>query len=162
MLGYRSQRVRNGDLKRRRENGLLFGVLFLLLSIVCFSACGKPGPLKSVTDKRLILNTAQLHDIFRKEGFRIFAGKGYTSTGVSAAVCRIASAISADSREIFPVSSVLEGEYGVYGTAVSVPSILGRNGIEEIREVLMTEEEREAFLSSVEIVRKAAMSEGIV
>lgn len=118
--------------------------------------------LRSVTGEKLSLNAARLNDAFKKEAFRIFHGKGYTSTGVSAAACRIASAVASDSREVFPVSSVLQGEYGVRDVAVSVPSILGRNGVLEIREAQMTEEEREAFRASVEVVRQAAAAEGIL
>ena len=102
------------------------------------------------------------NETFKKEAFRIFHGKGYTSTGVSATVCRIAAAIAADSREIFPVSTVLQGEYGVQGVAVSVPSVIGRSGVEDIREVVMSDEENAAFLSSVDIIRKAALTEGLL
>ena len=118
--------------------------------------------LKQVTDKSLSLNAVRLNDAFKKEAFRIFHRKGYTSTGVSATVCRIVSAITADSREVFPVSSVLQGEYGVRGVAASVSCILGKNGIEVIREVFMSTEERDAFLTSVDGIRKAAASKGIL
>ena len=118
--------------------------------------------LKSVTDSDAILNVPALEDYFKKSPFLIFEGKGYTSTGVSATVCRIAASIATDSREILPVSSVLQGEYGVQGVAASVPSIIGRNGIEDIREVIMTEEERNAFLKSVDTIREAAKSVGII
>ena len=46
--------------------------------------------------------------------------------------------------------------------AASVLSIIGRNGIEDILEVTMTDEEREAFLTSVDTIRQAAKSEGII
>ena len=55
-----------------------------------------------------------------------------------------------------------EGEYGVQGVAVSVLSIIGRNGIEDIHEVMMTDEERDGFLKSVDTIRKEAKSEGII
>ncbi len=118
--------------------------------------------LKSVTDTDAILNVKALENIFKKVPFRIFIGKGYTSTGISATVCRLVAGIAADSREILPVSSVLQGEYGVRGVAASVLSIIGRNGIEDIHEVMMTEEERAAFLRSVDSIRQAAKSEGII
>lgn len=117
---------------------------------------------RSVADTDAILNVESLESVFKKGGFRILSGKGYTSTGVSAAVCRLVAAIAADSREILPASSVLQGEYGVQGVAASVPSIIGRNGIEDIQEVMMTEEERNAFLASVDTIRQAAKSEGII
>ena len=118
--------------------------------------------LQSVTDHPLRLNTQRLTEAFRQHGFRIFHGKGYTSTGVSATACRIVAAIASDSREVFPVSTVLQGEYGVQGVAASVPSVIGRNGVEEIREGSMTEEERAAFKSSVDVIRQAAVAEGIL
>ena len=118
--------------------------------------------LRSVTHTDAALNVKALESNFKKAGFRIFNGKGYTSTGVSAAVCRIVANIAADAREILPVSSVLQGEYGVQGVAVSVLSIIGKNGIEDIREVTMTEDERIAFLASVDTIRQAAKSERII
>ncbi len=118
--------------------------------------------LKSVTDTGATLNVKALENIFKKVPFRIYDGKGYTSTGISATVCRLVAGIAADSREILPVSSVLQGEYGVQGVAASVLSIIGRNGIEDIHEVMMTEEERAAFLTSVDSIRQAAKSEGII
>ena len=118
--------------------------------------------LQSVTDHPLRLNTQRLTEAFRQQGFRIFHGKGYTSTGVSATACRIVAAIASDSREVFPVSTVLQGEYGVQGVAASVPSVIGRNGVEDIREGSMTEEEQAAFKSSVDVIRQAAVAEGIL
>ena len=118
--------------------------------------------LKSVTDESVILNVKRLNEAFKGEAFRIFYGKGYTSTGVSAAVSKIVSAIACDSHEVLPVSSVLQGEYGISGVAVSVPSIIGRNGIEEIREMAMTDDERDAFLASAETIRNAAISVGML
>lgn len=111
--------------------------------------------MKSVTDTDAILNVKALENIFKKVPFRIFDGKGYTSTGISDAVCRLVASNAADSREILPVSSVLQGENGVQGVAASVLSIIGRNGIEDVHEVIMTEEERTAFLTSVDLIRQA-------
>lgn len=117
---------------------------------------------QGVTDDQFMLDKGRLQQVFKDEPFRIFHGKGYTSTGVSATACRIVSAIASDSREILPVSSVLQGEYGVRDVAVSVPSVVGRNGIEEIYEVGMTDDERRDFLASVEVVRSAAIAEGLL
>lgn len=118
--------------------------------------------LKNVTNADAALNVKALEKSFKKGGFRIAHGKGYTSTGVSATVCRLVAAIAADTKEILPVSSVLQGEYGVQGVAASVLSVIGRNGVEDILEVTMSDEEREAFFKSVDTIRQAAKAEGIV
>ena len=118
--------------------------------------------LKNATNTDAVLNVKALESTFKKGGFRIVNGKGYTSTGVSAAVCRLVANIAADGKEILPVSSVLQGEYGVQGVAASVLSIVGRNGIEDILEVRMSDEERDAFLLSADTIRQAAKSEGII
>lgn len=118
--------------------------------------------LKNATGDEAVLNVKALENNFKIGGWRIFDGKGYTSTGVSAAVCRVVANIAADTREMLPVSSVLQGEYGVQDVAVSVLSIIGRNGVEDIHEVTMNDEEREAFLKSVDTVRQAAKLAGII
>jgi L-lactate dehydrogenase len=118
--------------------------------------------LKNGKNADIVLNVSALENTFKKGGFRIFNGKGYTSTGVSAAVCRLVANIASDGMEILPVSSVLQGEYGVHGVAASLLSIIGKNGIEDILEVPMTDEERDAFLKSADTIRQAARSEGLI
>ena len=129
-----------------------------LLSSVRIMGMTMDEYLKSVTDSDAVLNVKALEDNVKKGGWRIFSGKGYTSTGVSAAVCRLVASIAADSREILPVSSVLQGAYGVEDVAASVLSVIGKNGIEEVHEVSMSDEEREGFLKSVDTIRQAAKS----
>ena len=133
-----------------------------LLSSVRISGTELQKYMQTVTDESLALNTKRLNEVVINKGYQILYGKGYTNTGVAAAACRIATAIATDSREVLPVSSVLQGEYGVNGIAISVPSVVGRNGIEEIRETPMSPEEREAFLRSADTIRNAAALEGLV
>jgi malate dehydrogenase len=59
-----------------------------------------------------------------------------------------------DKKKIIPSCALLEGEYGVNGLFVGVPTLIGRDGIEEIIEVEMTEAEREGFQRSVSAVQK--------
>ena len=66
----------------------------------------------------------------------------------------MAEAIIFDKRKILPVCAKLEGEYGVNGMFVGVPAILGKNGMEEVIELDLTDEEKEAFAHSAGAVRK--------
>ena len=58
----------------------------------------------------------------------------------SAAVAQMVDAIALDKRRILPCAARLEGEYGVDGLFIGVPVILGRNGIEQILEINLTDD----------------------
>jgi len=69
------------------------------------------------------------------------------------AVKEMCEAILKDKKKIMPCSAYLQGEYGIEGLFVGVPVKLGSGGIEEIIEVDLTTEERNALLKSAESVR---------
>ncbi len=71
-----------------------------------------------------------------------------------AAVSGLAQAIACDQKKMFPCSTMLEGEYGLNDICIGVPVILGRNGIEKIVELDLTDAEKEHISVSAEGVRK--------
>ncbi len=74
----------------------------------------------------------------------------------AAAISEMIEAIFCDKKKIIPCSVYLNGEYGVKGFFVGVPVKLGSNGVEEIIELALTEEEKEAFNKSVEMLKSGA------
>lgn len=86
----------------------------------------------------------------RKLGEEIISGKGRTHYGIATCVCYLADAILNQHLTIAPVSSVLHGEYGVSDVALSVPSIIGENGIERRLEERWSDLEIKSFLESAE------------
>ena len=60
------------------------------------------------------------------------AQKSRTYYSPSAAVAELADSIHMDLRRILPVSVLLSGEYGLNETAMSLPCVIGKNGIEKI------------------------------
>ncbi|MQF98595.1 MAG: malate dehydrogenase [SAR202 cluster bacterium] len=60
----------------------------------------------------------------------------------SAAVAQMVDAIILDKKRILPCAAYLKGEYGIDGLYIGVPVKLGANGIEEVIEVELSEEER--------------------
>ena len=78
----------------------------------------------------------------------------------SAAVARMAEAIILDKKETLLCSAYLEGEYGIRDTVISVPVKLGRNGIKEIIELKLTQEEKQALNNSAEAVQRADKDDG--
>jgi malate dehydrogenase len=59
-----------------------------------------------------------------------------------------------DEHRILPVCAYLNGEYNVKGYYMGVPAILGFSGVEKIVELLLNEEENEAFSSSANDVKQ--------
>ncbi len=91
----------------------------------------------------------------RKGGAEIV---GYLKTGSafyapSAAAVQMAEAIVKDKRRILPCAAWLEGEYGLNGQYLGVPCKLGKNGLEAIIEIELTESERADLVKSAAAVR---------
>jgi len=71
-----------------------------------------------------------------------------------AAVSALVQAIACDQKKMFPCSTLLEGEYDLNDISIGVPVILGKNGIENIVKIDLTEAEKTKMQESAEGVRK--------
>ena len=72
----------------------------------------------------------------------------------AAAVAEMIASILKDKKRILPCAAYCDSEYNVGGYFVGVPVKLGRNGVEKIIELKLTDEEKEMFNKSVEHVRQ--------
>jgi malate dehydrogenase len=70
------------------------------------------------------------------------------------AVLEMCEAILKDKRKILPCAVYLEGEYGITGLFVGVPAKLGANGIEQVLEIKLTDEESAALKKSAAAVKE--------
>lgn len=71
-----------------------------------------------------------------------------------AAVSGLVQAIACDQKKIFPCSTLLEGEYGLNDLCIGVPVVLGKNGIEKIVDVALSDAEKAHLQESAEGVKK--------
>jgi malate dehydrogenase len=71
-----------------------------------------------------------------------------------AAVSGLVQAIACNQQKIFPCSTLLEGEYGLTDLCIGVPVILGKNGIEKIVEIQLSDAEKAHMQASAEGVSK--------
>jgi L-lactate dehydrogenase len=85
--------------------------------------------LASPIDKEALLSET------KSIGPHIVDLKGYTSSGVALAACRIIGAIVRNEHCIVPVSTVMRGQYGYDDVAMSLPCILSKTGIDRIIEL---------------------------
>lgn len=70
-----------------------------------------------------------------------------------AAGAAVVEAIVRDEKKVIPCSVYLEGEYGESDICIGVPVVLGKNGVEQILDFPLNEEEKELFRKSAEAVR---------
>jgi len=73
--------------------------------------------------------------------------------GPGAGLTLMVEAIKKDRKTAMEASVLLDGEYGIKGTFAEVPVILGKNGVEKIIEVDLTEEQKEKFKKSIEAIK---------
>ena len=100
----------------------------------------------------------RIYEDVRDSAYEIIKRKGATYYGIAMAVARIAECVMKDERAILPVSVVLGGQYGLRDLALSIPSIVGRRGVEQILEIPLADGEREALNASAgqlqEVIRE--------
>lgn len=98
---------------------------------------------------------AAIVDRTRKGGGEIVnllkTGSAYYAPGAAAA--EMAEAILKDKRLIRPCSAYLDGEYGQKDIYFGVPVVLGRNGVEKIIEVALTDDEKAMLQKSADLIR---------
>ncbi|WP_025688138.1 L-lactate dehydrogenase [Paenibacillus zanthoxyli] len=99
-----------------------------------------------------------LGDLARKTkdaGWEIFTRKGSTHFGIGSALAYIARSILNDEHKIIAVSAILDGEYGQKGICTGVPAIIAGEGIQELLELNLNEEESAKFTASCDIIRRS-------
>lgn len=94
-------------------------------------------------------------------GATIIAAKGRTHYGIATCVCSLADAVLNQRLTIAPVSSTLCGEYNISDVAISIPSIIGVNGVEQRLKNRWTDAEYEALHYSAESVKNALLKVAI-
>ena len=90
----------------------------------------------------------RIYEDVRDSAYQIIERKGATYYGIAMAVARIAECIVKDEQAVLPVSVILGGEYGLSGLALSIPSVVGKNGVEKVLEIPLNVKERDALCNS--------------
>jgi L-lactate dehydrogenase len=83
----------------------------------------------------------EIHIEVRDSAYHIIERKGATYYGIALSVVRICECIVKNQHSILPISTELEGEYNAFGLALSVPAILGSEGVEAVLELPLSNNE---------------------
>lgn len=115
---------------------------------------GKPlfELIKEKPEKYGKLDLNKIAEKGKKGGWEVLGGKGSTEFGIGASLSEVVKAIICNEHRVLPVSVYLNGEYGQKDIYASVPAVLGKDGVEEIIELNMTEEEKKLFDNSCKIM----------
>ena len=92
---------------------------------------------------------------------QIIDGKGATSLAIGLAVSRILEAVLKNERRVLPVSSLLTPPSPFAGVCLSMPSILGREGVLGVLDTPLDDTERTALDDSFQQVRSVAHDLGL-
>ena len=91
----------------------------------------------------------------KESAYHIINYKGATYFAIGMALVRIVGTILQDQRSVLPVSTLLEGEYGLQDVCLGVPSVVGQGGVREIVEAPLLPGEKESLLKSASILQAA-------
>ena len=98
------------------------------------------------------LDRERLAEQVRRQGFDIYARKGCTEYGIAGTIAEICRNIFTGSHRALAISCVLDGEYGAKDIAIGVPAVLAQNGVQQIIELQLAEDEQAKFQHSASVI----------
>jgi malate dehydrogenase len=109
-------------------------------------------PLSTMLPKEkldeLIINTKQV-------AAKVIELKGATVHAPGNAISAIIEAVVRDRKQVIPVATYLDGEYGYSDVTIGVPAVIGKKGVEKIIELDLNDEEKQVFDKAVKSVKTA-------
>ena len=89
-----------------------------------------------------------------REGYVENTTKGCTEFGVTSATAELVRAIYHNEHKVLPVSVYLDGPYGIKDSFASVPVKIGKDGVEDIIELHLTDEENVELQASIKVLKE--------
>ena len=98
--------------------------------------------------------TRRIAEEVKNSAYEIIAKKHATYYGIAMSVKRICEAIVRDEKSILPISSMMHGEYGISDVALSMPAIVGKDGVETRVPISLNGEEEAKLKDSANTLKK--------
>jgi L-lactate dehydrogenase len=96
-------------------------------------------------------NQEKMNKLFvsvRDAAYEIIQRKGATYYAIGLGLLSIVEAILGNYRSVLSISTLMTGQYGVQDICLSLPCVVGENGVEEVLAITMSQEEKEGFHAS--------------
>ncbi len=100
------------------------------------------------------------HEV-KMSAYEIIERKKATYYGIAMAVKRICECIVRDEKSVLPVSNMMHGAFGITDITMSMPAVVGRDGIELQMPITLNAKETKALQNSAALLKKTAASAGI-
>lgn len=126
--------------------------------IAAFSSANISGvPLNTFCEMRghydLLTTTEKIAEEVKNSAYEIISRKKATNYGIAMSVKRICEAIVRDEKSILPISSMMQGEYGINNVVLSMPAIVGKNGVETHIPISLNKSEIENLHKSADTLK---------
>lgn len=97
--------------------------------------------------------TLNIESKVRNSAYEIIKRKHATYYGIAMSVKRICEAVIRDEKSVLPVSSLIDNVYGIRDVALSMPAIVGKDGVEDIMPIRLSYEEQKRLQTSAEVLK---------
>ena len=104
----------------------------------------KPERLKEIEDRTRVAGG---------EIVKLF-GNGSAFYAPAQSAIEMAESYIKDKKRVIPCASLCEGEFGIDGYFIGVPTVIGSNGVEQILEFSLTNEESKQLNNTLDAVKK--------
>lgn len=98
--------------------------------------------------------TAEIAQKVKDSAYEIIEKKQATYYGIAMAVKRICEVIMRDEKSILPVSVMMEGAYGIRDVVLSMPVVLGKDGVETQVPIALSEDELNRLQASADLLKE--------
>mgnify|MGYP001128581320 CR=1 FL=1 len=97
---------------------------------------------------------SQIFERTQKSGAEVISRKGGAGWAVGVAIREVIDAIALDRRRVLPVSSLIQGAYGLRDVCLSVPTVVGRNGVVSHAEIELWPKELQGLQASARALKE--------
>ena len=115
-------------------------------------------PLKKFCEMRGYTNYEEtmkkIAENVKNSAYEIISKKKATYYGIAMTVKRICEAIVRDEKSIMPISSYIQGDYGINDISLSMPAIVGKDGVETLVPIQLSDEELALLKKSADTLLK--------
>ena len=134
--------------------------------IAAWSSANVSGvPIHKVCEMRCFTDhdyeTRRLAEQVKNAAYEIIDKKGATYYGIGMAIKRICEAIIRDERSILPVSTLMTGQFGLEDVCLSMPAIVGEEGVDTLLPIELDENEMAALKASADTLKAVIEDSGL-